>query len=142
MAVQPDQRYRARLRQIIPTMSAKGSFGFSCIHQTEAGTVPGEIWITTATRDRARESLIAMGATEDELRDPAFMDAPEVIVNRADYSVVTEQHEYDGHRSVRVKWINPLVKKAPKGAGAIAAALLNGEPAPDAPTQIDENAPF
>ena len=147
MPVEPDKRYNATV-VTADFQEGKprddGTFGADKIFikfQTSEGTVDGTIYLSEKAIKRAGEDLIKLGADPEKLKTWEYLDKIGEHIRGGRCSVTTEENEYQGHKSVRVKWINPQRRATPKVASRV-AQLFGGPAAPASAEPIDDEPPF
>ncbi len=69
----------------------------------ESGKLWHRIWLTPATKERVAKTLAEFGI---KATDGAFWDANCAALVGLKATIETEEHEYNGKTSVRVKWFN------------------------------------
>ena len=135
MPVQPDQKYVAKLIDIQATQSPKGNFGLVVdFETTNDGPISRTLWVTSDALVKTREMLVTLGATDAELANWEWLQAPKSLCGRVEVEVIPEETVgTDGVRRIEVKWINSLRRRVvtPTNAKAQAAALMmRREPEP------------
>lgn len=126
-----------------------GSKGLQVDFECEEGGITGVIWATEKSAQMAARQMKALGATEDQLIDPDYLEYqfPVDIAGRS-AKVETYDDEYKGRTTVKVKAIYPLVADSGAGIGAGVANLFRQEaglPPADAKkksSEIEDDIPF
>jgi len=123
------------------TSQNTGSRGLQLDLESEEGCIVGMIWVTERSAEVAERQFKALGVTDEQLCDPAYMEyqLPAELLGRS-VKIATEEEEYKGRTSVKVKGIYPPTQETASGIGGGAAnvfrkfkGLPTSEPKPAAP---------
>lgn len=135
----PEGDYKARaVRSYCATSNTKGTpylnLTFRLLEGDLAGTeVDAQLYVTPKTEAGFVKDLRTLGYRGhnpdelDQLDEVAIVD---FLPN--DVSIKVQHEEFNGQPRVRVRWINPFVKRAAGGGlfGSMKAAFLNHPPDP------------
>ena len=136
MPVQPDAKYDAtvlvaELREAKPKPGNEHGTAYIFIKfQTDDGTVDGVIWLTENTVERATTDLVTLGAEAEKLKTWEYLNDIGAAIQGGRCNITTEENEYEGKKSVRVKWINAHRRAGAKTASRV-AQLFGGTAAPE-----------
>lgn len=100
------------------TSQNTGSRGLQLDLESEEGGISGMIWVTERSAEVAERQFRALGVSDEQLTDPNYMEyqLPADLLGRS-VKIATEEEEYKGRTSVKVKGIYPPVQETASGIG-------------------------
>jgi hypothetical protein len=132
MPLEVGSRYKAVVTSAEATEKEDGTFGIAVSFHTDEGDIEHTLWIELGEfLQYRRKDLKTLGATDENLVDWEWLQAPGSLVGAKCSIVIGDYFGRDGKAHLKVKYINSIRRESKKSSAQSAALMLCGTPEPE-----------
>lgn len=145
MSYEAGKTYEGTIVKATATESKNGTAGIELqLSNKDAGSIYHTIWLTAATSERAKKTLLEIGVDQLAFGMRNFWLNPGEYLEGKEVSFTTKEEEYNGKVRVRVEWLNgPGRVPKPISANSVAMLMsLFGVSSADVEPEPQDSAPW